>query len=141
MKKEDRYDSLFKYYAEEAGFTGKDWLMLKSQVKAESAFCPTAQSGVGAKGLSQFMDPTWKEWGKGQNVLNPEASIDAQARYMRWLLNRVTTWECALAAYNWGIGNVLRVWQDPNWKSRLPQETKDYLERIERYYEEYTDGR
>ena len=140
MRKEDRYDSLIKYYAEEEGFTGKDWMRLKAQIKAESAFSPNAQSGVGAKGLGQFMDPTWREWGKGHNVFNPEANIDAQARYMRWLLNRVTTWECAFAAYNWGIGNVLRVWQDPNWKQRLPQETKDYLERIERYYEEYVNG-
>jgi len=137
MKASDRYDSLIKFYAEEAGFIGKEWLQLKAQIRAESAFEPRAQSGVGAKGLGQFMPPTWAEWATGKDVFNPEENIKAQAKYMRWLLQRVTTWECAFAAYNWGIGNVLKVWQDPQWKSRLPKETKDYLDRIASYHEEY----
>ena len=138
---ESCYDALFKKYAEQAGFTGKDWLRFKAQVKAESAFDPKAVSSVGAKGLAQFMPATWKEWGKGQDVFNPEASIDAQVRYMKWLLARVSNWECAWAAYNWGIGNVLKVWQDPHWKQLLPLETKNYVYRCQKYYEEYvTNG-
>jgi len=140
MRESDRYDSLFQYYAEEAGFTGNDWLRFKAQVRAESAFKPDAVSHVGAKGLAQFMPATWGEWGKGKSVIDPEASIDAQIRYMKWLLNRVTTWECAWAAYNWGIGNVLKVWQDPQWRLKLPLETKGYLNNIEKYFEEYTNG-
>ena len=140
MKREDRYDSLIRFYAEESGFTGKEWLQLKSQIKAESNFDPKAKSWVGAEGLGQFMPPTWKEWGRGGDVTNPEDNISAQCRYMRWLLSRVTTWECAFAAYNWGIGNVLKVWQDPQWKKRLPEETRKYIERIEQYHEEYVNG-
>jgi len=140
MRKDNRYDSLIQYYAEENGFHGKEWFWLKAQIKAESAFNPTAKSGVGAKGLGQFMPPTWGEWGRGQDVFNPEANIEAQARYMKWLLGRVTTWDCAFAAYNWGIGNVLKVWQNSNWKNTLPKETKDYIVRINQYHEEYLNG-
>lgn len=136
----ERYDSLFRYYAEEAGFTGKDWLRFKAQARAESNFNPKAISHVGAKGIGQFMPATWEEWGRGQDVFNPEANIDAQIRYMRWILGRVTTWECAWAAYNWGIGNVLKIWQDPQWRMRLPLETKGYLNRIETFFQEYIDG-
>lgn len=139
MRAEDRYDSLFRFYAEEAQLVGKEWLCLKSQVKAESNFDPRAQSGVGAKGLGQFMDPTWNEWGKG-DVFDPEQNIRAQAKYMKWLLGRVTTWDCAFAAYNWGIGNVLRVWQDPNWQAKLPEETRNYIFRINKFHEEYVNG-
>jgi hypothetical protein len=32
---------------------------------------------------------------------------------------------------------VLKVWQDPQWKQRLPLETKEYLARINKYHEEY----
>jgi soluble lytic murein transglycosylase-like protein len=137
MKASDRYDSLFRFYAEEAGFNSSDWLWFKAQVRAESAFDTRAVSPVGAKGLGQFMNPTWVEWGKGHDPFNPEANIDAQIRYMKWLLARVTTWDLAFAAYNWGIGNVLKVWQDPQWKQRLPLETKEYLARINKYHEEY----
>ena len=59
MKKDDRYDSLIKFYAEEAGFNGKDWLRFKAQIRAESNFDPDVISPVGAKGLAQFMDATW----------------------------------------------------------------------------------
>ena len=139
MKRDDRYDSLFRFYAEEAQFVGNEWLWLKAQARAESNFNPTARSPVGAMGLGQFMPATWNEWGKG-SADNPEENIRAQAKYMHWLLSRVTTWECALAAYNWGIGNVLRVWQDPQWKSKLPKETRDYIARIQQFHEEYTNG-
>lgn len=150
MKAEDRYDSLFQYYSEKEGFPPGDWLYFKAQVKAESAFNPDAVSPVGARGLAQFMPYTWKEWQDGtpgiQTVVermklvdprDPEDAIRTQIWYMKWLLARVTTWASAFAAYNWGIGNVLKVWQDPQWRTRLPRETKDYLVRIEDYYKEY----
>lgn len=137
MKPEDRYDSLIRFYSDKSGFTGKDWFKFKAQIKAESNFDSQAVSPVGAKGLGQFMDPTWGDWGKG-DPFNPEANIDAQVRYMKRLLDRLTTWELAWAAYNWGIGNVLKIWTDPQWKTRLPTETQNYLQRITQYFKEYT---
>jgi soluble lytic murein transglycosylase-like protein len=81
------------------------------------------------------------------DVFDPEQNLKAQACYMRWLLNK---WNedvpKALASYNWGIGNLRKLLsritsgQTP-WIERLPAETKTYLARIDKYYEEYkADG-
>ena len=153
MKSEDRYDSLFHYYSELHSFSGNDWLRFKAQVKAESNFDPNARSSVGALGLAQFMPPTWKEWSDGTPGIqemakkiwlidprDPEDAINSQVLYMKWLLRRVSTWECAFAAYNWGIGNILKIWSNPQWKILLPKETYDYIYRIDEYYQEYLDG-
>lgn len=150
MRPEDRYDSLFRYYSDLAGFSGNDWLRFKAQVKAESNFNPDALSPVGAQGLAQFMPPTWKEWQDGTpgiqeqqhqlgliNPFDPEDAIRSQVSYMKWLLGRVTTWEMAWASYNWGIGNVLAIRANPQWKILLPKETSDYIFRIDEFYLEY----
>lgn len=151
MKKDDRYDSIIKFYAEEAGFNGKDWLRFKAQIRAESNFDPDAISPVGAKGLAQFMDPTWKEWKDGTpgiqeqagkigliNPFDPEDAIRSQIAYMKWLLRLVSSWDCAFAAYNWGIGNMLRVIRDPAWLILVPRETRDYVLRIQEFYDQYS---
>lgn len=137
VKKEDRYDGLIKWYAQENNL---DWLRIKAQIKQESAFVPTAQSKVGAKGLAQFMPGTWDEWGKGQDITNPEASIDAMCRYMARLLSISNgDYAAAQACYNWGMGNVrkARAKSATAWRAELPFETSHYLEQIERYYQEY----
>lgn len=108
MRQKDRYDSLIVYYAEQYGIH-PSWI--KAQIHAESAFDSSAQSPVGAKGLTQFMDPTWGEWGEG-DVLNPEEAIKAQCRYMNHLYEKFgevksdDQYLFALAAYNAGRGNI-----------------------------------
>lgn len=121
MDKEDRYDSLFRYYGDKYG---TDWQFLKEQVRAESNFDPSAVSPVGAKGLAQFMDQTWLEWKDGTpgiqsappfekfNQFDVEHSILAQAAMMAWLVKQFSVAsiferpKLALAAYNAGIGNI-----------------------------------
>lgn len=116
----DRYDSLIQFYAERHGV---DWRLLKAQIHAESAFNPMAMSPVGAKGLAQFMDSTWHEYGEGSSF-DPEQSIKAQARYMAWLIERCDgELRNALAAYNFGIG---RVKAGKPW----PPETQKYVDKI-----------
>jgi soluble lytic murein transglycosylase-like protein len=142
------YDRWFKYYG---GLKAVDWRLLKAQVRQESVFDPLAVSHAGAKGLSQFMDPTWK-WAKEMgwipedaDVFDPEQNLKAQACYMRWLLNK---WNedvpKALASYNWGIGSLRKCIArngEEGWLEYLPKETKTYLARIDKYYEEYkADG-
>jgi len=149
MKAEDRYDSLLQYYAEQKGLK---WKLLKSQIKAESNFDPNARSPVGAIGLTQFMKATWLEWQDGTPGIqsfkalfkrtNPEQSIKAQAAYMKWLFKRFDHFSdmmqqtAVLASYNWGIGNVTRLVKKYGWMNfdALPQETKDYINRIDTYY-------
>lgn len=141
MKKEDRYDSLIKHYAEEYDH---DWLLIKAQIKQESAFDPSATSPVTAAGLAQFMPVTFKEWAYDRlkiphpNPFNPEHSIHCQCAYMRWLLDTYHfSLEDALRSYNWGMGNVL-AWI--KGEKALPKETKEYTEKIFKYYGEYCNA-
>lgn len=138
MKAENRYDSLIQFYAEENNI---DWRLLKAQIKAESNFDSTAVSSCGAKGLAQFMPATWKEWGVGSEF-DSESSIMAQSRYMLYLLKRYNYNKVyALAAYNWGLGNVDKVIRKKckNFEEHLPNETKKYLKKILEFYIEYKE--
>src|SRR3990167_9547795 len=148
-----RFDSLLKCYAvldrrrDGTWFsraTPLDWEVLKRQMLAESGGDPDAVSPVGAKGLTQFMDATWKEWEANEfgpdipqnrhvSAFDPEDSIRAQADVMAWLLC-VFKGDAAkaLAAFNWGIGNVQRCLakHGDQWREFLPLETTRYLEKI-----------
>lgn len=128
---ENKYDSLL---LENSITYNLEFAWLKAQIKQESNFNPTAVSKVGAIGLAQFMPPTWKEWGKGENVFDPEANLDAQARYMKMLFKMFGNMQHALYAYNWGMGNVKKWLAN---KKKMPKETIQYYERISKYAKEY----
>jgi soluble lytic murein transglycosylase len=140
-----RYDSLFQHYAQSGKFP-LDWQWLKAQAYVESGLDPQATSWAGAKGLAQFMDSTWAEWAKklalpNADVRNPEHAIMVQAHYMTWLLSRTGAIEYALAAYNWGIANVLKVLKNANmtqadWIAQIPAETRVYIQRVQRIHAE-----
>jgi len=150
MKPEDRYDSLFIIYGDRYHVP---WKFLKAQVKQESAFDPDAVNPkTGATGLAQFMPRTWEEWRDAapgiQNIIDafklldprdPEDAIKAQAAYMDWLIANTGGGEKALAAYNWGIGNIWKCVKEfgDNWRDHLPEETRDYVAKIMAYYEDY----
>lgn len=143
MHRKDRYDSLFQWSASRHNL---DWKLLKAQGLAESHLDPNARSHAGAVGVMQFMPRTWLEWwdekvGIQGNPLydrtNPEASIASGAAYMRSLLNQFRDLDPALAAYNWGPGNVrahLRRHGRLSF-SNLPRETRGYIERIHRFHD------
>ena len=152
MRPEDRYDSLFQYYGWRSGV---DWLLLKADARQESNFNPDVVNPKSrAIGLCQFMPNTWKEWDDGTPGIqllpgadmrlldprDPEDAIQAQAAYFSWLLHRYAgDPQKALAAYNWGPGNLskcIAAFGD-DWKTRLPNETQNYLVRIETYYQQY----
>lgn len=125
MNASDRYDSLIAYYAE---LHGRDPRQVKRQIRVESAFTPTAKSAAGALGLMQFMPATWHDIGwPGEDPMNPEASIRAGCRYMATLEQMTGRLDLALAAYNWGIGHILKIKAAPDWRDLLPAETQGYL--------------
>jgi hypothetical protein len=100
--------------------------LLAAQIETESSWDPTAVSPAGAKGLAQFMPGTAKDYGIAGEEFIPEKSINAQAKYMEKLLSLFNgNIEKALAAYNWGPGNVQR-----KGISNLPEETSNYIQRI-----------
>lgn len=80
-------------------------------------------SPAGALGIAQFMPETAREW--NVRPLDADSSIAGAGRYLAWLHARTGSWALALAAYNWGIGNVLR-----KGIARAPAETQDYFSQI-----------
>lgn len=81
------------------------------------------RSPVGAMGIAQFMPATAAEM--RIDPLNPAQAIDAAGRYLRQLYTRFGNWSEALAAYNWGQGNVAR-----KGLASAPLETRNYYTQI-----------
>jgi membrane-bound lytic murein transglycosylase D len=109
---------------------------------AESGFQPRAiNRGSHAGGIWQFM-PTG-EYGLTRNSYvderyDPEKSTRAYARYMKFLYNQLGDWYLAMAAYDWGAGNVQRAVEKTGYadfwelykRHNLPGETANYVPEI-----------
>lgn len=101
----------------------------------ESRGNPNAVSPKGAAGLGQLMIPAAKEMGlKPSERFDPEKNIPASVGYLKkQLVKYEGDPEKALAAYNWGAGNVdkhLAKNEGRLNKVGLPKETADYLTKI-----------
>jgi membrane-bound lytic murein transglycosylase D len=109
------------------------------QAVAESGFQPQAVNGrSGAGGMWQFMP--YGDYGLARNGwyderFDPQKSTHAYARYMKELYSQLGDWYLAMAAYDWGPGNVQRAVQRTGYadfwelyrRNALPQETKNYV--------------
>lgn len=110
---------------------GVDENLVRAVIKAESNFRPDSTSPKGAMGLMQLMPGTAREMGVS-DPYNPGENIMGGVRYLRLLLDRYDgSVDKALAAYNWGMGNLER------GGGRLPGETRTYIARVQGYYEDF----
>jgi len=109
---------------------------------AESGFQPQAVNRRSrAGGMWQFMPVG--NYGLTRNGyvderFDPEKSTRAYARYMKYLYDQLGDWYLAMAAYDWGAGNVQRAVQKTGYadfwelyrRNNLPGETKNYVPEI-----------
>lgn len=106
--------------------------LIRAVIKAESDFQPLSTSPKGAMGLMQLMSGTARDMGV-EDPFDPVDNIMGGTRYLRLLMDRYEeNVDRALAAYNWGMGNLERS------DGRLPEETRTYISRVHRFFREFT---
>jgi membrane-bound lytic murein transglycosylase D len=141
----DRLEGMMQEAHLPAVFTYVSWV--------ESGLDPRATSGVGARGLWQFMAPTTRQYGlrvdRGGGVderTDVNKSTRAATQYIGNLIRKFgrEQFMCALASYNRGEGAVWRAMEkipDPMMPSSkkywwlverklLPRETSEYVPKI-----------
>ncbi len=110
----------------------------------ESAFNPQAMSTARASGMWQFMPGTGKDFDLRQNLFRDDrrsvlASTRAALDYLQRLHKQFGDWHLALAAYNWGQGNVQRAIERNRAKGLgsqyealdMPAETRNYVPKLQ----------
>jgi membrane-bound lytic murein transglycosylase D len=112
----------------------------------ESAFNPQALSSANAAGIWQFVPGTGKDFNLKQNTFKDErrgvlASTDAALTYLQRLYTMFGDWQLALAAYNWGEGNVQKaikknqaLGKPTDFESLadlMPAETRNYVPKLQ----------
>lgn len=114
---------------------GVDRDLIMAVIKQESDFNPKSVSGAGAMGLMQLMPGTASELGVS-DPYNVDDNVDGGTKYLKSLLNMYAdNKQLALAAYNAGPGTLKnRGVSDVSGVSKLPYETRDYVNKVMKYY-------
>ena len=112
----------------------------------ESAFNPQAYSSANAAGMWQFVPGTGRDFNLKQNMFKDErrgvlTSTDAALSYLQKLYGMFGDWPLALAAYNWGEGNVQKaikknqsLGKPTDFESLadlMPAETRNYVPKLQ----------
>jgi soluble lytic murein transglycosylase-like protein len=79
-------------------------------------------SSAGAVGIMQLLPQFFPGAG-----INPTQDIGTAGKYLAVLYSRFNDWQTALAAYNWGPGNVDKCLKSGGTLASMPKETSDYV--------------
>ena len=126
-----------------------DPIFVYAVIKTESDFDERAQSSAGAKGLMQVTDSTAAYIANARKIerydlFSVEDNLDFGCWYFRYLFDRFSDRQTAIAAYNAGEGTVKEWLKDASISSdgialkEIPyKETASYLEKIAHNYSKY----
>ena len=123
--------------------------LVKAVMKVESGGKQEAVSPKGARGLMQLMPATAREL--GVDPKDPQQNVEGGSKYLQQQLESFGDIKLALAAYNWGPGNLSNAikkvkaeGEDVTWDNikatvKVPEETRTYVDRVMllRKYDDY----
>lgn len=130
-KRGEKYAELFRFVEVETGIPAG---LLARLAQQESFFNPNAVNPSGAQGMMQIIP----KWHPGVNPFNPNEAIPYAAKFLRQQYDRFGSWRAALAAYNWGPGNVNSALRKHGGDidamlgdaALVPKETRNYVAQI-----------
>lgn len=114
--------------------------LVQKVIQIESAGNPNAVSSKGAQGLMQLMPATAKAL--GVDPTDPIANVEGGSRYLKQLIDKYGSHDIALAAYNWGPGNIDKAisklkarnkavsWNNIRKFANVPMETRLYVNKV-----------
>lgn len=115
------------YFEAAAASYGVPAALLERMAQQESSFNPNAYNdGSGAAGLMQLIPRFYP----GVDPFNPAQAIPAAAESIRRYYDHFGSWSLALAAYNWGPGNLGDALAADEGRDAWPRETRDYVAEI-----------
>ncbi len=135
--KEERYNSLIKFYAE---MYQLDWLLLKAQMKVENYFNINEQRKY-SESAAFFFGQLASQDRNEKLKDNLKEIIGIKAKYLSQLLkkfngNKIKTF----AAIDLGIYNsneLLKTNKNTDFVELIPKETHNYIIRIDKIYRKY----
>lgn len=114
--------------------------LVKAVMKVESAGEQKAVSSKGATGLMQLMPATAKAL--GVDPKDPQENVEGGSRYLQQMISKYGKKDIALAAYNWGPGNIDKAirqvkadgkrvtWANIMQAVKVPMETRLYVNKV-----------
>lgn len=115
--------------------------LIQAIISTESRGNPKATSGAGAKGLMQLMPGTASDLGVADSF-DPGENIRGGSDYINAQIKKYGDRSIALAAYNWGPGNIDKsiarleakgrkvTWDNILKYTSVPVETRNYVQKV-----------
>lgn len=114
--------------------------LIRAIIDVESKGKPAAKSGKGATGLMQLLPSTAEAL--GVDPKDPAQNIEGGTKYLAQMKEKFKNEKLALAAYNWGPGNLQRAiaktqkaglkatWENILRTTFVPKETRQYVSKV-----------